>query len=146
MLRIVEENGVRYNGKRMRMKPFLLITKSRDGKNTKTITSDRAVFDLNEPLGFDVSSGREPLKIKHAHLEPNVVIRDDKGTPRDPNDDMNTEPITTVDYEESTQQITTELDTHVVMQDPEMIDDRRRHGDAASQDRRCRRRRLVIGL
>ena len=55
--RIVEENGVRYDGKRMRMKPFLLITKSRDGKNTKTITSDVAVFDLNEPLSFDVGSG-----------------------------------------------------------------------------------------
>ena len=54
--RIVEENGVRYDGKRMRMKPFPLITKSSDGKNTKTITSDVAVFDLNEPLGFDVSS------------------------------------------------------------------------------------------
>ena len=119
-IRVVEENGVRYDGKRMRMKPFLLITKSRDGKNTKTITADRAVFDLNAPLGFDANSGREPLKIKHAHLEPNVVIRDDKGTPQDPSDDMYTEPITTVDYEESTQQITTELDTHVVMRDPGM--------------------------
>ncbi len=47
--RIVEENGVRYDGKRMRLTPFALITKSRDGKNTKTITSDVAVFDLNEP-------------------------------------------------------------------------------------------------
>jgi hypothetical protein len=119
-IRVVEENGVRYDGKRMRMKPFLLITKSRDGKNTKTITADRAVFDLNAPLSFDANSGREPLKIKHAHLEPNVVIRDDKGTPNDPKDDMYTEPITTVDYEESTQQINTELDTHVVMRDPGM--------------------------
>ena len=65
-IRVTEENGVQYNGKRMRMKPFLLITKSRDGKNTKTITADRAVFDLNAPLGFDANSGREPLKIKHA--------------------------------------------------------------------------------
>jgi hypothetical protein len=120
-IRVTEENGVQYNGKRIRMKPFLLITKSRDGKNTKTITADRAVFDLNAPLGFDSGSGREPLKIKHAHLEPNVVIRDDKRTPRDPKDDMYTEPITTVDYEESTQQITTEVDTRVVMIDPETV-------------------------
>ena len=91
-MRIVEENGVRYDGKRMRMKPFLLITKLRDGKNTKSITADRAVFDLNAPFGFDANSGREPLKIKHAHLEPNVRVRDDKGTPRDPNDDMNIGP------------------------------------------------------
>ena len=55
------------------------------------------------------------------HLEPNVVIRDDKGTPHDSKDDMYTKPITTVDYEESTQQITTEVDTHVVMIDPETI-------------------------
>ena len=45
---IVEENGVRYDGKRIRLTPFLPITKSHDGKNTKTITSDRAVFDLNK--------------------------------------------------------------------------------------------------
>jgi hypothetical protein len=120
-IRVTEENGVRYDGKRMRMKPFLLITKSRDGKNTKTITADRAVFDLNAPLSFDANSGREPLKIKHAHLEPNVVIRDDKGTPLDQTDDMYSEPITTVDYDESTQQITTELDTHVVIRDPGMV-------------------------
>jgi hypothetical protein len=117
---IAEENGVRYDGKRIRLTPFLLITKSHDGKNTKTITSDRAVFDLNKPLSFDVSSGREPLKIKHAHLEPNVRVRDDKGTPRDPDDDMNIGPLTTTDFEDSTQQITTETDTYVVMQDPDM--------------------------
>ena len=118
--RIDEENGVRYDGKRIRLTPFLLITKSRDGKNTKTITSDRAVFDLSKPLSFDVSSGREPLKIKHAHLEPNVRVRDDKGTPRDPSDDMNIGPLTTTDFEDSTKQITTEADTYVVMQDPDM--------------------------
>ena len=118
--RIVEENGVRYDGKRMRLTPFLLISKSSDGKSTKTITSDVAVFDLNEPLSFNVASSAEPLKIKHAHLEPNVWVRDDKGTPRDPIDDMKIGPLTTVDYEESTQQITTQLDTYVVVQDPEM--------------------------
>ena len=62
-------------------KPFALIIKSRDGKNTKTITSDGAVIDLNEPLSFSTNADGEPLKIKHAHLEPNVQIRDDKSTP-----------------------------------------------------------------
>ena len=118
-IRVVVEDGVRYDGKRMRMKPFLLITKSRDGKNTKIITADRAVFDLNSSLGFDSNSGREPLKIKHAHLEPNVCVRDDKATPNNLADDTKIGPLTTLDYEESTQQITTELDTHVVMQDPD---------------------------
>ena len=92
---------MRYDGKRMRLTPFALIMKSSDGKNTKTITSDRAVFDLNEPLSFNVNPDGEPLKIKHAHLEPNVEIRDDKGTPSDPSDDMRIGPLTTVDYDEA---------------------------------------------
>ncbi len=119
--RIVEENGVRYDGKRMRMKPFALITKSRDGKNTKTITSDVAVIDLNEPLSFNLNPDGEALKLKHAHLEPNVWIRDDKGTPGDSNDDMRIGPLTTIDYDEPTQQIKTESDTYVVIQDPDMV-------------------------
>ena len=49
---IQEENGVRYDGKRIRLKPFLAISTSRDGKKTKTITSDRAVIDLNQAAGF----------------------------------------------------------------------------------------------
>ncbi len=118
--RIVEENGVRYDGKRLRLTPFLLISKSSDGKSTKIITSDVAVFDLNEPLSFNVTSSAQPLKIKHARLEPNVWVRDDKGTPGDQSDDMKIGPLTTVDYEESTQQITTQLDTYVVIKDPEM--------------------------
>ena len=69
----VEENGVRYDGKRIRLKPFLVISTSRDGKNTKTITSDVAVIDLNQPLGFNVGPDGEPLKVKHVHLEPNVA-------------------------------------------------------------------------
>jgi hypothetical protein len=117
--RVIEENGVRYDGKRMRLRPFALIMKSRDGKNTKCITSDRAILDLNEPLGFNVNSSAEPIKIKHAHLEPNVEVRDDKSTPEDPNDDMHVGPLTTVDYEESTQQITT--DSHVVIEDPDIV-------------------------
>jgi hypothetical protein len=118
--RIEEENGVRYNGKRMRLTPFLLLSKSSDGKSTKIITADVAVFDLNEPLSFNVSSSAEPLKIKHARLEPNARVRDDKGTPGDLSDDLNIGPLTTVEYEDSTQQITTPLDTYVVVQDPEM--------------------------
>jgi hypothetical protein len=119
--RIVEENGVRYDGKRIRLRPFALITKSSDGKDTKTITSDVAVFDLNEPLGLNANAGAEPLKIKHAHLEPNVSMRDHKGTLSDPSDDMKIGPLTTVHYDDETQQIRTELDTYVVIQDPDMV-------------------------
>ncbi|MFI5455416.1 MAG: hypothetical protein ACHRXM_08180 [Isosphaerales bacterium] len=117
--RVVEENGVRYDGKRMRLRPFALIMKSRDGKNTKTVTADVAIFDLNEPLSFNVSAEGEPLKIKHAHLEPNVEVRDDKSTPGDKTDDMRIGPILTVDFDDATHQITT--DSYVVIQDPDMV-------------------------
>jgi hypothetical protein len=116
--RIVEEDGVRYDGKRMRLKPFLLIMKSHDGKNTKVITSDEAIIDLNAPLGFNANSDGEPLKIKHAHLEPNVRIRDDKNTPDDKTDDM-IGAVTYFDYDDPTRRITT--DSHVIIQDPDMV-------------------------
>jgi hypothetical protein len=119
--RIVEENGVRYDGKRMRLKPFAFITKSRDGTNTKTITSNVATIDLNEPLSFNLNPDGEALKVKHAYLEPNVQIRDDKSTPDDPSDDMRIGPLTTVEYDEPTQQIKTEINTQVVIQDPDIL-------------------------
>jgi hypothetical protein len=118
-IKIDEEDGVRYDGKRIRLKPFAMLIKSRDGKNTKTITSEEAVIDLNEPLSFNVTSGGEALKLKHAHLERNVQCRDDKSTPDEPDDDMTIDPMTTLDYDEPTQQITT--DSHVVIRDPDMV-------------------------
>jgi hypothetical protein len=118
-VRVVEEDGVRYDGKRMRLKPFALIMKSRDGRNTKTITSDVAVIDLNAPLSFSTNPDGEPLKIKHAHLEQNVLIRDDKSTPLILADDMTIDPLNTLDYDEPTQQIMT--DSHVVIRDPDLI-------------------------
>ena len=113
MEQIQEENGVRYDGKRIRLKPFLAISTSRDGKKTQTITSDRAVIDLNQPLGFNAGTDGEALKVKHVLLEPNVVIHDNKGTPNDPTDDMTIGPLTTLEYDEPTQRITT--DSHVVI-------------------------------
>jgi hypothetical protein len=117
--RIVEEDGVRYDGKRIRLKPFALISKSRDGKKTQTVTSDVAIFDLNEPLGFNPNASGEPLKVVHARLEQNIWIRDDKSTPADLSDDMKIGPLTTVDYDEPTQQIST--NSYVVIHDPEMV-------------------------
>jgi hypothetical protein len=116
--RIIEEDGVKYDGKRLRMQPFALVWKSRDGKETKTITSDVAVFDLNEPLGLNTTPNGESLKIRHARVERNVLIRDDRGTPNDPGDDMHIGPLTTVDYDEPTQVIDSPSDT--VIHDREM--------------------------
>jgi hypothetical protein len=116
--RIVLEDGVKYDGKRLRMEPFALIWKSRDGKDTKTITSDVAVFDLNEPLSLNMNPEGEALKIKHARIERNVLVRDDRGTPDDPKDDMHIGPLTAVEYDEPTQKIESDSDT--VIWDPEM--------------------------
>ena len=65
MEQIQEENGVQYHGKRLRLKPFLAIMTSRDGRKIQTITSDRAIIDLNQPLGFNAGADGEALKVKH---------------------------------------------------------------------------------
>jgi len=113
--RIVEEDGVKYDGKRLRMAPFALVSRSRDGRVTKTIVSDEAVFDLNESLSLKVASGGDSLKIKHARIERNVLIRDDHGTPGVPDDDMTIGPLTTLEYDESTRLIKSPSD--VLIQD-----------------------------
>ncbi len=119
MEQIQEENGVQYHGKRLRLKPFLAIITSRDGRKIQTITSDRAIIDLNQPLGFNAGADGEVLKVKHVLLEPNVVIHDNKGTPNDGTDDMTIDQLTTLEYDEPTQRITSE--SHVVIRDAEMI-------------------------
>ncbi len=118
MEQIQEENGVQYHGKRLRLKPFLAIMTSRDGRKIQTITSDRAIIDLNQPLGFNAGADGEALKVKHVLLEPNVVIHDNKGTPNDRSDDLTINKLTTLEYDEPTQRITSE--SHVVIQDADM--------------------------
>ncbi len=113
--RISEENGVKYDGKRLRMTPFALVSRSRDGRVTKTVESDEAIFDLNEPLSLNVSSNGESLKIKHARIERNVMIRDDHGTPSDPSDDMRIGPLSIVEYDAGNERI--ESPSDVVIQD-----------------------------
>jgi hypothetical protein len=119
MEQIQEENGVRYDGKRLRLTPFLAIMTSRDGRKIQTITSDRAIIDLNQPLGFNAGPDGEALKVKHVLLEPNVVIHDNKSTPNIAADDMTIDQLTTLEYDEPTQRITSE--SHVVIQDSEMV-------------------------
>jgi hypothetical protein len=119
MEQIQEENGVRYDGKRLRLTPFLAIMTSRDGRKVQTITSDRAIIDLNQPLGFSGGPEGEALKVKHVLLEPNVVIHDNKSTPNILTDDMTIDQLTTLEYDEPTQRITSE--SHVVIRDSEMV-------------------------
>ena len=100
MEQIQEENGVRYDGKRIRLRPFLAISTSRDRKKAQTITSDRAVIDLNQALSFGTGPDGEALKVKHVRWEPNVVLHDNKGTPNNPKDDMTIGPLTNLEYDE----------------------------------------------
>ena len=53
----------------------------------------------------------------HAHIEGDVRIRDDRGTPLVLTDDMNIGPMTYLDFDDATQQITTE--SHVDLVDPD---------------------------
>ena len=112
---IQEENGVRYDGKRLKMKPFAMIFESGDGKNHKMVTGDMATLDMNQPVGLSSKPGSDAMKILRALIEGNVRIRDDRATPTVPSDDMNIGPMTRLVFDDGTQQITT--DSHVVVQD-----------------------------
>ena len=106
------------NGKTMVISPFATILLSKDGKSHKTVTSDSAVIDMSQPFGLMKTSG-EPSRITHAELIGNVRIRDDKGTPENPADDLLIGPLTKkVEFDEKTMQITSDSD--VVIQDQDM--------------------------
>ena len=126
------------------LKPFALISKSRDGKNTKTITSDVAVFDLNEPLGFNPQSEggtaqdqARPSRAERLHpRRQGNAERSDRRHEHRPAHDS--------DYDEATQQITTAFACgHRRLRDG---DDRRRHADPAPQERSEPARRRSSGF
>ncbi len=114
---VKEENGVRYDGKRVRMRPFAMISKTGDGKSLWTLTAEEAILDLNQPIGISNKQGSEAIKVEHAVVERDVRIRDDRGTPLDPADDLNIGSMTYLEYDEAKHLITTT--SHVVMQDPD---------------------------
>ena len=114
---IKEEDGVRYDGKRVRMRPFAMIGKSGDGKSLWTLTAEEAILDLNQPIGLSNKQSSEGIKVEHAVVERDVRIRDDRGTPLVPADDMNIGPMTYLEYDDAKHLITSS--SHVVMQDPD---------------------------
>jgi hypothetical protein len=114
---IQEENGVRYDGKRLKLWPCLMIWTSSDGKSAQVLESDRATLDMNQPIGLANKQTGEGIKVKHAYIEGDVRIRDDKGTPTVLADDMRIGPLTYLEFDDDTQQITSE--SHVVIQDPD---------------------------
>ncbi len=112
-----EEEVPGYDGKRLHLYPFAMIWKSSDGKNIQMLTAESAILDLNQPIALSSKQNTEGLKVKHAHIERDVRIRDDRGTPLLLADDMNIGPMTYLDFDDATQQITTE--SHVVIVDPD---------------------------
>ena len=120
---IKEENGVRYDGKRLRMKPFAMIWTSGDGKKIQRLTADSATLDLNQPIGLGNKQTSEGVKVLHAHIEGDVRIRDDRGTPVVLTDDMNVGPMTYLDFDDETQQITSESHVDIVNPDQTTIGD-----------------------
>lgn len=115
---IQEEDGVRYDGKRLKMKPFAMIIESKDGRKHQTLTADRATLDLSQPISLSSKQGNDAMKVTHALIEGNVCIRDDHGTPMNLSDDMNIGPMTHLVFDEEKQQFTT--DSQFVMRDAEL--------------------------
>ena len=115
--RVIEEDGVRYDGKRIRLKPAAIIWRAKDGRSTKTVTAEEAIVDLNQPLSFNAKPGSEPIIVKHARLERNVMIRDDRGTVDDRSDDLLIGPLTWVEFDDDKLLITSDSDVLIVDRD-----------------------------
>ena len=105
------------DGKQLRIWPFALIWVSKDGLSHKTATSDEAVIDLSQPFGM-MKQGNEPSRIVHARMMGDVRLRDDKGTRDVPEDDLRVGPLTYIEYDEKSLQITS--DSEVFLQDRDL--------------------------
>ena len=103
------------------VKPFAMVSAAKDGKNHKTVTSDSAKLRFNQPFSMLPRSVKntEPQRVVFAELIGHVMIRDNKGTPENPRDDLLIGPMTGVQYDEKSAQISSK--SHVVIQDQDMI-------------------------
>ena len=115
--RVIEEDGVRYDGKRIRLRPAAIISRTKDGSSTKTVTAEEAIIDLNQPLSFNAKPDAEPIVVKHARLERNVMIRDDRGTVNDRSDDLLIGPLTWVEFDDDKLQLNSDSDVLIVDRD-----------------------------
>jgi hypothetical protein len=105
------------DGKRIHVWPFAMIWISKDGKSRKIATSDEAIIDLSQPF-MQVKPSTEPSKISHAKMIGDVRLRDDKGTRDDPYDDLRVGPLSDLEFDDTTLQITTDSD--VFLQDRDL--------------------------
>ena len=112
-----QEKEILGDNKRIKVHPFALVWVSKDGKSRKTATSDWAIIDLSQPF-MQVKPSLEPSKVTHARLEGDVRLRDDKGTRDDPSDDLRVGPLTYVEFDDASLQITSDSD--VFLQDRDL--------------------------
>ncbi len=112
--RVIERDGVKFDGKRLEVDPAAVILQSPKGGDRRTLTSKKAVIDFNKPFGIDLKGDSEPLSVVRAVLERDVLVRDDRGTPDDPSDDLVVGPINRVEYDGVKQVIRSESDVVLV--------------------------------
>ncbi len=114
-----------YDGKRLKMQPFLMVWTSSNGKNLQWLTADSATLDMNQPIGLSNKQSSESIKVEHAVIEGDVRIRDDRGTPAyladgtpgNLADDLTVEELTYLEYDDVKRLITST--SHVVIRDPD---------------------------
>ncbi len=92
-------------------------SRAKDGSSTKTVTAEEAIIDLNQPLSFNAKPDAEPIVVKHARLERNVMIRDDRGTLNDRTDDLLIGPLTWVEFDDNKLQLSSDSDVLIVDRD-----------------------------
>ena len=90
---------------------------AKDGSSTKTLTGEEAILDLNQPLSFNAKADSDPIVVKHARLERNVMIRDDRGTVNDRSDDLLIGPLTWVEFDDDKLLINSDSDVLIVDRD-----------------------------
>src|SRR5208283_5204607 len=76
-----------------------------------------AIIDFNQPLSFNAKPDAEPIVVKHARLERNVMIRDDRGTLNDRSDDMDIGPLTWVEFDDNKLQLYSDSDVLILDRD-----------------------------
>jgi len=114
VVRPPERDGVKFDGKRIEVDPAAVILQSPKGGSRRTMTSKKAVIDFNKPFGLNLKADAEPLSVDRAVLEREVLVRDDRGTPDDPSDDMVIGPINEVVYDGVHQVIRSDSDIVLV--------------------------------
>ncbi|SIO36055.1 RNA polymerase sigma factor, sigma-70 family [Singulisphaera sp. GP187] len=87
------------DGKQLRLRPVAIVRKSRNGEALKTVTSDEAIVDLDQPLGVASKSG-VALKIRHVRFEGNVRFNIGRETTT-PGADLAIGPLANAEFDET---------------------------------------------